>query len=351
MSRSDRDSSRRNRAIPANADSGVASDGLAGTLAPSTTAPDTDARQTSDLHTHFGNSEVAGALDGEWSGGMGPLMADGLDFAAGGMGASEDVGVSPSNTVMLRAMRDAFQATNYDAGDPILRSLRPSGGEKLPGEVRAKFEAAMGHDLDHVRIHRDATAASQSDALNAFAFTIGSHIWFGGGRFDPNSVRGQQLLAHWLVVGRGEINVGDALQIILEVSRGTPPCIVDQLIRHAERAGLQLRVNTADRIDRNDAINSGFPQRPEVCPVIDPMRRHPMRMTMPRQKADRLPVNTATDNRRRRRTPRCLNQLFTLDFQTIQGTEAGTTDNTPNPAHASPSCSSRTESRGRPSAS
>jgi hypothetical protein len=198
MSRSDRDHGRRNRAFPESADQGTLSSTTLEGATVTALAADTDIAAASGLHDQFGNTAMLGALGGEWDGGIGPMIADGLTAGTEGFAPTGEIGVSPSNSVMLRAMRDAFEAQNYDAGASVLNGLRPSGGEKLPEDVRARFESAMGHDLGHVRIHRDGVASSQSEALNAYAFTIGSHIWFRSGGYDPETVRGKQLLAHEL---------------------------------------------------------------------------------------------------------------------------------------------------------
>ena len=69
-------------------------------------------------------------------------------------------------------------------------------GKRLPGTVQREMETAFGVSLNHVRVHNDAESASLSAALDAEAFTTGSDIFFGAGRFDPAVSSGAQVLAH-----------------------------------------------------------------------------------------------------------------------------------------------------------
>lgn len=72
------------------------------------------------------------------------------------------------------------------------------GGAPLPNETRAFFEPRIGFDFSQVRVHTDSTAVQMSQAINAQAFTHGSDIYFGSGRYDPGSDSGKRLLAHEL---------------------------------------------------------------------------------------------------------------------------------------------------------
>jgi hypothetical protein len=79
-------------------------------------------------------------------------------------------------------------------------------GEPLPAMTRQRMENAFGHNFSRVRIHRDAEAGEISRQLSALAFTHGSHIYFGNGRYDPDRSSGKRLLAHELthVVQQGQ---------------------------------------------------------------------------------------------------------------------------------------------------
>nr|WP_321465819.1 DUF4157 domain-containing protein [uncultured Desulfobulbus sp.] len=73
-----------------------------------------------------------------------------------------------------------------------------SGGRPLPPPLRAEMEGRFGMDWGSVRIHTDANAARLSEILHARAFTVGEHIAFNDGSFQPETGSGRFLLAHEL---------------------------------------------------------------------------------------------------------------------------------------------------------
>lgn len=72
------------------------------------------------------------------------------------------------------------------------------GGKPLPDDTRHFYETRMGYDLSGVRIHTDASAHDAATHLNAQAFTIKQDIFFGAGRYEPQTNSGKWLLAHEL---------------------------------------------------------------------------------------------------------------------------------------------------------
>jgi dolichol kinase len=77
-------------------------------------------------------------------------------------------------------------------------SATQSGGAPLPETTRTHMETQFGSDFSQVRVHTDNSAIQMSQSLNAQAFTRGSNIYFGSGRYNPGSGSGQRLLAHEL---------------------------------------------------------------------------------------------------------------------------------------------------------
>jgi uncharacterized protein DUF4157/HNH/ENDO VII superfamily nuclease len=71
-------------------------------------------------------------------------------------------------------------------------------GEPLGDGVRTEAQTRLGHSFADVRIHRDTAAGAATDRLNANAFTVGRDIFFGVGKFAPESVAGRRLLDHEL---------------------------------------------------------------------------------------------------------------------------------------------------------
>ncbi len=60
------------------------------------------------------------------------------------------------------------------------------------------MEPRFGANFGDVRVHTGESAAQDSAALDANAFTIGQHIYFGRDKFQPQSAGGQELIAHEL---------------------------------------------------------------------------------------------------------------------------------------------------------
>ncbi len=71
-------------------------------------------------------------------------------------------------------------------------------GHPMPSTLRQPMESAIQADFGSVRLHTGQRAASMSGQINAQAFTHGSHIYFGQGRYAPESSAGKHLLAHEL---------------------------------------------------------------------------------------------------------------------------------------------------------
>jgi hypothetical protein len=79
----------------------------------------------------------------------------------------------------------------------VTATLR-SPGRPLDPATRAGFESTLGHDFGGVRVHTDSRAAESAAALDANAYTVGTNVVFGVGRYEPGSAAGRQLLAHEL---------------------------------------------------------------------------------------------------------------------------------------------------------
>ena len=73
-----------------------------------------------------------------------------------------------------------------------------SSGSPLPPSVRSFMEPRFGARFDNVRVNADAGAARMSRELGARAFTVGNSIYFGAGRFQPDTRDGKELIAHEL---------------------------------------------------------------------------------------------------------------------------------------------------------
>jgi hypothetical protein len=95
------------------------------------------------------------------------------------------------------AVRNALQRDQSFSPELLQVQRRP--GQPLPGDVRATRERGIGHDFADVVLHDDAASRTLANELGARAFTIGSHVGFGAGEYDPRSSAGRSPIAHELV--------------------------------------------------------------------------------------------------------------------------------------------------------
>jgi hypothetical protein len=84
------------------------------------------------------------------------------------------------------------------AAPPSVHAVLGSPGEALPHGVRSFFEPRLGTDLSGVQVHTGPRAEASARDVNALAYTVGSHIVFDSGRYQPGSTSGDRLLAHEL---------------------------------------------------------------------------------------------------------------------------------------------------------
>lgn len=93
----------------------------------------------------------------------------------------------------------------------IANSLKKgTGGAKMDSNTKSSMEQGFGTDLSNVNIHTDSNAVQMNKDINAQAFTNGNDIYFNSGKYDPNSKKGQHLLAHELthtIQQKGENNI------------------------------------------------------------------------------------------------------------------------------------------------
>lgn len=79
-----------------------------------------------------------------------------------------------------------------------IEALSAGGGGPLPESIRARFEPRFGYDFGAVRVHTNDRATGAATALGARAFTVGDHVFFAAGEYQPSSAQGQRLIAHEL---------------------------------------------------------------------------------------------------------------------------------------------------------
>lgn len=80
----------------------------------------------------------------------------------------------------------------------IVQEVLRGPSRPIPTDLRLDMETLLGHDFADVRVHTDEHAGASAKAVAALAYTVGRHIVFSTGHFDPGSPQGRKLLAHEL---------------------------------------------------------------------------------------------------------------------------------------------------------
>lgn len=111
---------------------------------------------------------------------------------------------APTAAASVGAASPAVAQRAAAAPAPAAQSVAPTplpgggSGAPLPAGVRNFMEPRFGANFSEVRIHTGEAAARQSKALNAHAFTVGQHVFFAQGKYQPDSAAGKELIAHEL---------------------------------------------------------------------------------------------------------------------------------------------------------
>jgi hypothetical protein len=146
---------------------------------------------------------------------------------------------------------------------PAVSEALSSPTHGLDSATRGLMEQRFGHDFSDVRIHTDEVAARSADALAAEAYTVGSHVVFGAGRYDPASSDGQFLLAHELahVVQQGS----DVRRMTL--GHGTPPSEKLREVPENELGRVQAAIARVRKVAKDpDAFKACHNSFAEGCP-------------------------------------------------------------------------------------
>ncbi|HEY4030723.1 MAG TPA: DUF4157 domain-containing protein [Caulobacteraceae bacterium] len=140
------------------------------------------------------------------------------------------------NQAHLRRLTAKAQPSAREAGGtapPVVHQVLAAPGQALDPATNDFMASRFGADFSGVRIHTDARAAESAAAVGAEAYTVGSHVVFGAGRFDTASDGGRRLiaheLAHTLQAGAGGwiarktlTDIPEAIRKGLHVTRNAP---------------------------------------------------------------------------------------------------------------------------------
>ena len=88
--------------------------------------------------------------------------------------------------------------TSPQPDDPVAVLESLGIGRSLDGDARRRMESVYGASFGNVRIHTDASSAALAERFNARAFTVGEHVAFGPGEYQPGTIAGDALIAHEL---------------------------------------------------------------------------------------------------------------------------------------------------------
>ena len=76
-----------------------------------------------------------------------------------------------------------------------IAAMSSSGGKPLPKQLQRKLEKTHG-DLSDARYHTGPEAEALARSVDARAFTVGQHMFFGKGEWAPGTTGGVELAAH-----------------------------------------------------------------------------------------------------------------------------------------------------------
>lgn len=126
------------------------------------------------------------------------------------------------------------------AGNQTIQTLLGSG-KPLPDPVRREMETRFGTDFRDVHIHDNPPAHLSAKLLRAEAFTHGSDIVFGAGRFMPGRQEGRYLLAH-------------ELAHVVQQSGRSPGSLSEARITQHDDAGERAADQAAQAVEAGTAV-------------------------------------------------------------------------------------------------
>ena len=99
----------------------------------------------------------------------------------------------------LPVQRQVTTAPQHGRPAPAsVHAVLQAPGRPLDGGTRSWMEGRFSHDFGAVRVHDDARASASAQAVQALAYTVGSHVVFRQPLYAPGTDAGRRLLAHEL---------------------------------------------------------------------------------------------------------------------------------------------------------
>ena len=107
--------------------------------------------------------------------------------------------VSAVTDVSPRIQRVTGQwSPSPESAPPSVERTLAATGQPLEPALRNDMEQRFGHDFSGVRVHSGALAEQSARDVQAHAYTAGTSVVFGAGRYSPDTHAGRRLLAHEL---------------------------------------------------------------------------------------------------------------------------------------------------------
>ncbi|HEY5835582.1 DUF4157 domain-containing protein [Streptomyces sp.] len=226
------------------------------------------------MYEHEHDAEVAAGRRPKADGDAGTAAApEGLLMKAAAGGRADVLGTSG----LLRLQRSlgnsavgaalAEQREEQHGERSPVHDVVGSGGRPLEPEVRADMEARLGHDFGDVRVHTDAAAHESATAVNAHAYTVGSHLVFQRDAYDPGSHQGRTTLAHELThVAQQRSGPVDGTEAAGGIKVSDPS---DRFEREAVATAERAMAAPAPAVQRSPAGDAPEPSASDDVPVPD----------------------------------------------------------------------------------
>lgn len=164
----------------------------------------------------------------------------------------------------------AVNNTEGAAAPSIVHDVLNSPGQPLDSATRAFFEPRFGYDLSRVRIHIGGKAGEAARTVNALAYTVGSHIVFGPGKYAPGSTEGNRLLAHELTHTVQQTGGTDSSSLQRAEAAAGDPVAISAAGEHVARQ-MQNAQQASDQIQSlANQVQEALSRPQEVAGVGDP---------------------------------------------------------------------------------
>jgi outer membrane protein OmpA-like peptidoglycan-associated protein len=185
--------------------------------------------------------------------GTGPVLqrkcAYGNQTIAGGEWGSC---VQKKGLLQRKPQHSGLNTQDAEAVPPVVHDVLHSPGQPLDSAMRAFMDSRFGHDFSSVRVHTDTPAADSARSVNAKAYTVGNHIVFSNGLYNPSSQVGRRLIAHELAHTIQQHGVASATPQAQSFRISEPG---DSLEREAD--AVAGRVTAGEKLDGGNFTRAG----------------------------------------------------------------------------------------------